>query len=182
MVFENKEYENAFFEEAPVGIAYVDRDDKLIKVNKALTNILGYSEAEFESQTLQQTTHPEDLKGYKRMSKMLISGVADDFEMTLRYLSKNEKVVWCRLMVFAIRDGDNFKHFVSWIIPLPNGGHYKVETHENGVVVRPTMTWLQLLKDNPRESIIFFLIVVIVYVLSGGQLAGLIDKLLGLGG
>src|SRR5512137_1419680 len=49
------------FETAAHGMAIVALDGGFIEVNRALTDMLGYSEAEFRQRNFQSITHPDDL-------------------------------------------------------------------------------------------------------------------------
>ena len=55
------------FEFAPIGMALVSLDGRLLKVNRALCDLVGYSEAELLTRTFHDLTYPEDLEAVRRM-------------------------------------------------------------------------------------------------------------------
>src|SRR5688572_12596969 len=52
----------AAFDHAPIGVALVSPEGRWLRVNGALCDILGYSEAELLEMDFQSLTHPEDLE------------------------------------------------------------------------------------------------------------------------
>ena len=59
---ESEERFSGAFEHAPIGVALVSPDGRWLKVNRALCELVGYSEAELLARTFQDITHPEDLE------------------------------------------------------------------------------------------------------------------------
>ena len=51
----------SIFAEVPIGIAVVDLEGHLLKVNKAFSEMLGYSEQELIGLNLLAITHPDDV-------------------------------------------------------------------------------------------------------------------------
>src|SRR3974390_949970 len=50
----------AMFDRSPVGIAQIGLDGAWLRVNPKYCQMLGYSEAELYTKTLQDVTHPDD--------------------------------------------------------------------------------------------------------------------------
>ena len=59
---ESEERFSGAFAHAPIGVALVSPDGRWLKVNRALCDLVGYSEAELLTRTFQDITHPEDLE------------------------------------------------------------------------------------------------------------------------
>ncbi|MFB6347811.1 MAG: PAS domain S-box protein [bacterium] len=53
----------ATFEQSDVGMAHVDLEGNIIRLNKALANMLGYEPSELRNMKLSDVTHPEDRDG-----------------------------------------------------------------------------------------------------------------------
>jgi PAS domain S-box-containing protein len=94
------------FDSAAIGKALVALDGRWLKVNRALCEIVGYSEQEILATTFQAITHPDDLDidlGYVRQ---LLEGKIRSFEMEKRYFHKLGHVVWILLSGSLVRDAE----------------------------------------------------------------------------
>jgi len=91
------------FEQAAVGIAQVSLDGRWLKVNKKLTDIVGYTKDELLELRFQDITHPEDLT--KDLTKMscLLRGDIKTYSMNKRYHKKDGAYVWVNLTVSLVR-------------------------------------------------------------------------------
>jgi hypothetical protein len=69
--------------------------------------------------------------------------------MIKRYLTKDGRIIWIRLTAVSVHVDGKMVCFFSWIVPLPNGGSFKVSKNPEGKVeVRPTMSLPQFVGDN----------------------------------
>lgn len=104
------------FEFAAIGMAIVGLDGKWIQVNKSLTKMLGYTEAEFTSLTFQDITHPEDLKSDLDLLEQLTNRKIVSYTMEKRYFHKDGSIIWADLSVSMVTNNSGLpKHFVSQI-------------------------------------------------------------------
>lgn len=106
---EIEEAENRFratFENAAVGIAMVDTDGHLVRVNESMAQMLGYGAAEMEGQPLDRFTHSDDLQKGREAMDRLRSGAADTYDVEKRYIAKNGETVWGHTSVSCVRDRD----------------------------------------------------------------------------
>ncbi len=112
-----EESENRFsqaFQNAPVGMALVSLKGKWIQVNKALCDILGYSEEELLKMSFQSLTHPDDLDRCMNLMKKLINGEVAHFQSEKRYIHKKKNIIWVLLDVSLVRDrGGTPLYFVA---------------------------------------------------------------------
>ena len=95
------------FDQSPLGSIIVSLDYSPLRVNDALTRMLGYSKEELLSMKFFEYTYPEDLEEELRQKELLIKGKRDNFVMEKRYFDKNGKIVWGNLTVSAIKDHYN---------------------------------------------------------------------------
>ena len=58
---ESEERFRGTFENAAVGIAHVDGQGNILRVNQKLYDIVGYPNAELIGKTMPEVTHPDDL-------------------------------------------------------------------------------------------------------------------------
>ena len=101
---------------APIGQALVRLDGCFLKVNAALCELMGYSEAELLSKDFQTLTHPEDLDRDLQLLKQCLTGEIDRYRMEKRYFHKTGRVIWILLSVALVRDrGGNPHYFIAQI-------------------------------------------------------------------
>lgn len=91
---------------APIGIGIVDREGHTILTNEALSVMLGYSPEEFAELTFRAFSHPGDLDRNNQLFDEMFAGERDHFEMDKRFFHKDGHVVWGRLQVSLLREGD----------------------------------------------------------------------------
>ena len=101
---ESEERFRSAFDYAPIGIGLLTSSGKWLKVNHALTEILGYSEADFMEMDFQSITLPEDLGETLVKIHELISGQIANCQMEQRYIHKTGRTVWTSWSVSAASD------------------------------------------------------------------------------
>ncbi len=92
------------FENAGIGIGFMDMADHTIQTNTALTDILGYSQEEFNRIDTPDYTYPEDYPAQKVLEDEMMDGRRDQYHIEKRYIRKDGQVVWGRLIESAVRD------------------------------------------------------------------------------
>ncbi|MFN2502115.1 MAG: putative bifunctional diguanylate cyclase/phosphodiesterase [Pyrinomonadaceae bacterium] len=101
---ESEERFRSAFDHAPIGIGLVAPAGNWIKVNHALTELLGYSEEDFLATDFQSITLPEDLGLTLIKVHELLSGKIANCQMEQRYVHKTGKTVWTSWSVSAAND------------------------------------------------------------------------------
>ncbi|MBI3829586.1 MAG: CHASE domain-containing protein [Planctomycetes bacterium] len=96
-------FENAF-QHASIGMLLCETDGRFVKVNKALCEIVGYTENELLHTTFQAITHPEDLDKDLDQARRLFSGEIGSYQMEKRYIHKAGHIVWILLDATVVRD------------------------------------------------------------------------------
>lgn len=84
----------SIFDNIPVGIAISDGTGRVVRCNRALEEMLGYSEAELQQMPWQEYTHPEDVKANQDVVELLFAGDITDYSIKKRYLNKEGNTVW----------------------------------------------------------------------------------------
>lgn len=104
------------FDNAPIGIALVGLTGKWLKVNPALCDILGYTEAELLTKTFQDITHPDDLNIDLNYMHQLLAGEIRSYTLKKRYVDRWGHIIWILLDASLVRNahGDP-KYFISQI-------------------------------------------------------------------
>jgi two-component system sensor histidine kinase/response regulator len=104
------------FDEAPIGVALVGPNGRWLEVNRALCDIVGYTEAELLALTFQDISHPDDLDADLQKLSQVLSGEIQTYQMEKRYFHKDGHAIWAKLSVSLIRDERGTPlHFVSHI-------------------------------------------------------------------
>lgn len=92
------------FERSAVGIALTDLTGRFVRTNRTYQDLLGYSEKEFDSLSIQTLTHPDELARTQELLGELIEGRREQFEIEKRFITKTGAVIWVRSSVSLIRD------------------------------------------------------------------------------
>jgi len=93
------------FEHAPIGVALVSPVGRWLKVNRALCNLIGYSEEELLGRTVFDLTHPDEVKVSLENMRRTIAGEIRSFQLEKRYMHKSGRVVMVWLNVSLVRSG-----------------------------------------------------------------------------
>lgn len=101
----------AVFEHAAIGIGVVDMDGRPTAVNPALVQMLGYSERELAAMTFPEFTHPDDIEVDVELFGELMAGSRESYRLEKRYIRPDGDIVWGRLTVSLIRDGEGLPEF-----------------------------------------------------------------------
>src|SRR5579859_6157195 len=91
------------FETAGQGMALVSLDGRFLRVNGALCQMVGYSEAELLATDFQTITHPDDLATDVELVGNLVRGLADSYQLEKRYIHKDGRIIWVLLSVSIVR-------------------------------------------------------------------------------
>ncbi len=104
------------FDAATIGMALVAPDGRWLQVNRALCNLVGYSEQELLGGDFQAITHPGDLDADLEYVRQVLAGEIETYQMDKRYIHKLGHTIWGRLSVSLVRDAQATPtHFVSQI-------------------------------------------------------------------
>ncbi len=93
------------FEHAPIGVALTAPDGRWLKVNRALCELVGYSEAELLSRTFQEITHPGDLAADLAQVERVLTGEIRTYQIEKHYVHARGHLVTVLLDVTLVRDG-----------------------------------------------------------------------------
>ncbi len=101
---ENQQQLQAIFDNAIIGIGYTDINGKILKVNKAFGNLIGYSEKEILGKNFMEFTHPADREMEMEIVKDLIAEKEKHTQFEKRYITKEGKTIWTSISVSVIYD------------------------------------------------------------------------------
>lgn len=93
------------FEQAPIGMTITGADGRFVRVNRALCEITGYSEAQLLDMTFQALTHPDDLAKDEEAIGSIVRGEVDSIQIDKRYLRSNGDTTWVSVHVTVLTRG-----------------------------------------------------------------------------
>ena len=106
-------------EHSPVGTTLVAPDGRLLSANRALCDMLGFTEEQIRELTFQQITHPDDLARDLALLEETLAGRRSSYRLRKRYLHADGHVVHGDLSVALLRTPDGSPiHFISQIVDL----------------------------------------------------------------
>jgi two-component system phosphate regulon sensor histidine kinase PhoR len=104
---------------SPIGMALVGLDGRLLMVNRALCDMLGYDAETLSQRGFQELTHAEDLDADLELFNQAVAGEIDSYRLRKRYLHADGQVVWGDLSVALVRRSDGCPlHFISQILDV----------------------------------------------------------------
>lgn len=106
----------SIFESAAIGSVVAGLDGRLVEVNKAFANMLGYEQRELSGLPIVELTHPDDAGEMLTQLDELVRGVRDSYQSERRYLRKDGSAVWGRVSASTIRDEQGEAQFVLGLI------------------------------------------------------------------
>ncbi|MBW4522054.1 MAG: PAS domain S-box protein [Scytolyngbya sp. HA4215-MV1] len=104
------------FEQAAVGITHVSFAGKFLRVNQRFCDIVGYSQAELQTLTFQEITHPDHLAADLEATHQLISGNLSTYSIEKRYLRKDRSFIWTNITVSVVHDFSNQPAYLMAVI------------------------------------------------------------------
>lgn len=104
---ESEERFRSAFNYAPIGIALVSPAGNWLKINRALCEILGYTEEEFLATAFHSMLFNEDLGDTLVKIHELLSGKIPSCQMEQRYIHKTGKTVWASWSVSTASDAQS---------------------------------------------------------------------------
>jgi len=101
---QSEERFRSIFEEGPLGMAIIRFNQRVIKVNAMLCEMLGYTELELLSQPFKTIDHPEDANLDDHLAKELYYGRIPSYQIEKRCIKKNQEVIWVALTASVVKD------------------------------------------------------------------------------
>jgi len=93
----------ALFRSAPVGIAFVDVEGRIIENNSALDSMLGFGKDELLGRHFSSYSHPEDRAADSNLFQELLQGTRDSYRLAKRDLRADGSTIWVLISVTVVR-------------------------------------------------------------------------------
>lgn len=94
----------AIFDEAAMGIVQTDLNGRILDCNRALQELLGYTESELMGCFLNDFSHPQDTGADQEQLVEMIQNIRDTFAISKRYRCKGGVTVWTNQNCSIVRD------------------------------------------------------------------------------
>ncbi|MFA5515690.1 MAG: PAS domain S-box protein [Desulfuromonadales bacterium] len=101
---DSEERFRAFFENAAVGLAEMDRDALFLQVNDRFCQITGYRREALLGRTPHELTHPDEREKEEEGFRKILAGEAENLEMEKQYVNKDGGSIWVQENTTAMRD------------------------------------------------------------------------------
>ena len=96
-LFQSENRFRSIFEQAAVGIAYLDLEGHWLQVNQKLCSIVGYTRGELMKLSFQDITYPEDLDTDLGLMRNMLDGQIENYTHEKRYIRKDGSLIWISL-------------------------------------------------------------------------------------
>ncbi|MGR7813544.1 PAS domain S-box protein [Lacinutrix undariae] len=101
------------------GMALIDLEGKFIAVNKKMCQYFNYTKEELKQLFFKDIAHPDHHEITLISQEKLLSGEIDNIQLEKKYLSKDNKTVYCISSISLLRDEDNLPiHFIINVIDI----------------------------------------------------------------
>lgn len=160
-------YEDAF-ESAPHGLAVLSSNGNIVRANRALCQMLGFTRTELQSLNCGHITHPDDLPTELEQRRRLACADIGRYELVLRYVRKDGGPAWVRLAVSATKRKTAQTTFIAAAesVPCPVRAHRKGDdqllrqlgdaalsaAHEIGNTLTPLMMNAEMLLEHATKK------------------------------
>lgn len=101
---ENDECFELAFENSPFGMAIVDFDYGLRRVNRSLCAALGYDANELLKLKFTEITHPDDIQWDTELADCLFRGEIPSYRLEKRFVTKQGTIAWLDLTALMVRN------------------------------------------------------------------------------
>jgi PAS domain S-box-containing protein len=118
------------FECSAVGMTLTAADGHFMQVNRAFSEMLGYTPDELTGLGFLDITHADDRESNREVMNRLLTGELRSYQTEKRYVRKDGTPVWVLVGVSVAFDVDGFPlHFVSQIVDIAQRKRAEAERH-----------------------------------------------------
>jgi len=104
------------FSHTIAGMLILDREGRILRINKILGEMIGYDEEGLKHSSLSPFIHAEDVFAFETSLQKLLSGEEDHFQAEVRYLRTDTRTAWWRLSVSLVKDSRTGDYFAFAVV------------------------------------------------------------------
>ncbi len=102
------------FQHAAIGMALIAPDGHFLRVNAAVCDMLGYTQAELLALDIDAISHPDDVTARQDLQQRMLCGDLESYQIEKRSLHKDGHTVYLQLSVSVVRNPQGVPlYFVS---------------------------------------------------------------------
>jgi two-component system, sensor histidine kinase and response regulator len=124
---ESEERFRSSFDHAPIGMTLVALDGRYLEVNRALCELVGYTEQEMLGKSGQDIVHSDDLADDIELRRRLSAGDIDTYQLEQRYIHKDGHVVWILLTGSVVQQGGLPHYSITHILDITDRRHLEMD-------------------------------------------------------
>jgi len=102
----SEERSRATIDQAPIGIGLLTLDGQPLRVNRALCELLGYSESELLALTREEISHPDDVGLGAEDTRRMLADEIPGYDLEQRFLRADGSILFVQVSVSLARGGD----------------------------------------------------------------------------
>ena len=115
VLFREEEFRQTFWH-APIGMALLDLNGNILRINPTMCDTFGFTEKEMLELDKKIISHPEDAINTGELVKKLLNEEFESFQQERRYYNKNKKLIWGILSMSAVKNDEGvISHFVMLV-------------------------------------------------------------------
>jgi PAS domain S-box-containing protein len=107
------------FDDAPIGMALIDLEGRWLRLNRAISQMLGRSEPELRTMQLSDLNHPDDRRLDRPLIKELLNGRRRSFALEKRYVHADGHLIHALVHVSLMHgDGERPLYFLCQLVDI----------------------------------------------------------------
>ena len=107
------------FDDAPIGMALIDLEGRWLRLNRAISQMLGRSEPELRTMQLSDLNHPDDRRLDRPLIKELLNGRRRSFAVEKRYVHADGHLIHALVHVSLMHgDGERPLYFLCQLVDI----------------------------------------------------------------
>jgi PAS domain S-box-containing protein len=104
------------FEEGPVGVILASPDSRVLRANRALCQMLGYSEDELLGLAIVDVMPPADAEHHLAQARRLFSGELSQYQIEHRFVTRTQDVLWAKITTSLLSNPEGKPQYALSIV------------------------------------------------------------------
>ncbi|MCO5732397.1 sensor domain-containing diguanylate cyclase [Rhizobium sp. SSA_523] len=135
---------NFAFEHAPIGIALLNAQGKVVRCNAALLALLGRAQAKLIGHSLETFTYAEDVQAERALLDAILAGRSEGYSIEKRFTLPDGRIVQTRVHLAVMRDEAGAAvRFITQVEDITRQKQHEIELAERAAQVELAMEALQ---------------------------------------